>query len=169
MESMVCTMIPYVIQRQFWISLHTFAIAIGPFYQDTDCCLEHFKVSLLLGFKCTNFYQTNTLSDLFVTSNHQTTNLVFPIFFHEFFSVEQLKAKTNFSLVVQNWEKTCFGPIKSFFSFSTAKTEKNSWKKLVKTKLVVWWFDVTKKICVRAAHHMVSRIPNYHEFFNQSK
>ena len=59
MKNMVCTMIPYVIQRQFWISLHTFAIAIGPLYQDTDCCLEHFKVSLLLSFKCTNFYWTN--------------------------------------------------------------------------------------------------------------
>ena len=29
-------------------------------------------------------------------------------------------------------KKTCFGPIGSLFSFSTAHTEKNSWKKLVK-------------------------------------
>ena len=36
--------------------------------------------------------------------------------------------------------------MKSLFSFSTAKTEKNSWGKLGETKLVVWWFDVTNKI-----------------------
>ena len=30
--------------------------------------------------------------------------------------------------------------------FSTAQTEKNAWKKLGKTKLVVWWIDVTNKI-----------------------
>ena len=35
--------------------------------------------------------------------------------------------------------------MKSSFSFSTAKAEKNSWKKLGKTRLVVLWFDVTKK------------------------
>ena len=39
-----------------------------------------------------------------------------------------------------------FGPMKSLFSFPTAKTEKNLWKKLEKTRLVVWWFDVTNKI-----------------------
>ena len=37
-------------------------------------------------------------------------------------------------------------PIKCLFSFSTAQTEKNSWKKMGKTKLVVWWIDVTNKI-----------------------
>ena len=31
------------------------------------------------------------VNNQFVTSNHQTTNLVFPNFFHEIFSVEQLK------------------------------------------------------------------------------
>ena len=41
------------------------------------------------------------MNNQFVTSNHQTTNLVFPIFFHEIFSVEQLKKITNF-LLVQN-------------------------------------------------------------------
>ena len=29
-------------------------------------------------------------------------------------------------------KKTCFGPIRSLFSFSTAQTEKLFWKKLVK-------------------------------------
>ena len=32
--------------------------------------------------------------------------------------------------MVQNWEKICFGPIKSLLSFSTAQTEKNLWKKI---------------------------------------
>ena len=36
--------------------------------------------------------------------------------------------------------------MKSLFSFSTAQTEKNSQKKLGKTRLVVWWFEVTNKI-----------------------
>ena len=35
-----------------------------------------------------------------------------------------------------------FGPIKSLFSFSLGETNKNYWKQLVKTKFVVWWFDV---------------------------
>ena len=39
------------------------------------------------------------------------------------------------------------------FSFSTAQTEKNSWKKLGKTRLVVWWFDVTN-----------NTIQNFHSF-----
>ena len=78
---------------------------------------------------------------------HQTTNLVFPNFFHEYFSVLSVeKRKKHFSLV-QNWEKDCFRPIKSLISFSTDKTVKYSWKKLGKTRLVVWWFDVTNKIC----------------------
>ena len=71
-------------------------------------------------------------SILFVTSNHQT-NIVFPIFSTNF---QQLKKKANFSLV-QNQEKPCFGPIKSLFSFSTAEAEKNLWKKLGETNLVV--------------------------------
>ena len=36
------------------------------------------------------------VNNQFVTSNHQTTNLVFPNFFREIFLVEQLKKKTNF-------------------------------------------------------------------------
>ena len=77
---------------------------------------------------------------LFVTSNHQTTNFDFPNFFHEFFSVKQLKKKTNF------WTNKKFVYLSDF---STAKTEKSSWKKLGETRLVVWWFDVTNKILAR--------------------
>jgi hypothetical protein len=29
-------------------------------------------------------------------------------------------------------KKNCFGPIRSLFSLSTAQTDKNGWKKLVK-------------------------------------
>ena len=43
-------------------------------------------------------------------------------------------------------KKTCLGPQKCLFSLSTTQAEKNSWKKLGKTRLVVWWFDVTNKI-----------------------
>ena len=65
----------------------------------------------------------------FVRSNHQTTNSVIPIFFHELI-------------------KKCFGPIISLLSYSTAQTEKNLRKKLGKTKLFVWWIDVTNKMLV---------------------
>ena len=43
-----------------------------------------------------------------------------------------------------NWQtekKNCFGPMRSLFSFSTAQTEKKLWRKLWKTRFVVWWFD----------------------------
>ena len=101
------------------------------------------------------------ISTMFVTSNHQTTNLVIIKFFYEFFSVKRketfqfhssktekkncfgpLKRKLCFLFqLLKLRKKNCFGPIKSLFSFSTAKTEKNSWKKLRKTRLavtVVW-------------------------------
>ena len=68
---------------------------------------------------------------LFVTTNHQTTNLVFSVFFHEFISVWTVEKENKPAI---HWSKTekknCFGPIKRLFSFSMAKTEKNSWKKL---------------------------------------
>ena len=49
--------------------------------------------------------------------------------------------------MVQNQEKKiCLGPQKSLFSLSTAQAEKNSWKKVGKTRLVIWWFDVMNKI-----------------------
>ena len=65
-------------------------------------------------------------------------------------------------------EKKCFRPIISLFSFSTAQTEKNSWKKLGKTRFVVWWFDVTNKIQVTfhlTVLDMVSPIPKFHDLF----
>ena len=40
-------------------------------------------------------------------------------------------------------KKNCFGSIRSLFSFSTAQTEKNSWKNWGKQN---WWFDVTNKM-----------------------
>ena len=83
---------------------------------------------------------------LFVTSNRQTTNLVFPNFFHEFFSVWEDEKENKLFIGPKMRKKTCFGPIKSLFSFSTVQAEKNSWKKLGETKLVVWWFDVRNKI-----------------------
>jgi hypothetical protein len=74
-----------------------------------------------------------------VTSIHQTTNLVFPNFFPKVLAVEKEKtfigSKQVFS---QCWTN------ESFFSFSTAQTE----KKLGKTQLLVWWFDVMNKIYI---------------------
>ena len=60
----------------------------------------------------------------------------------------RVKSKQNFHWS-KNEAKNCFRDIKSLFSFSTAKIEKNTWNKLKKTKLVVWWFDVTNKVCKR--------------------
>ena len=74
----------------------------------------------------------NLLYNLFVTSIHQTTNLDFPNFFYEFFSEKENK------LFIGSKLKICFGPINSVLSFSTAQTEKNSWKKMGKTN---WLFD----------------------------
>ena len=76
-------------------------------------------------------------------SNHQTTNLVFPNFFHEFFSVWAVE-KANF-LLVQNrfFFLSVLDQWKGFFFFLNCSTEKISWKKLGKTRFVVWSFDVT--------------------------
>ena len=83
---------------------------------------------------------------LFVTSNHQTKNLVFTNFFHEIFSAWAIEKKNQ----TYYWSKTgiflSFGLMKSLFSFSFGQTEKNSRKKMGKTKFMVWWFDVTNKI-----------------------
>ena len=51
----------------------------------------------------------------FVTSNHQTTNLVFPNFFHEFFSV----------LVVEEINKLFIAQKKACFLSVMGSTEKN--------------------------------------------
>ena len=42
-----------------------------------------------------------------------------------------------------NWEKYCLGPIRSLFSFSSAQTEKKSWKKFLKQigENVLWIHD----------------------------
>ena len=65
----------------------------------------------------------------FVTSNDQTTNLVFPNFFHEIFSVEQLRKKkqTLFIGPKLREKKICFGPIKSLL-FQLLKLRKNRGK-----------------------------------------
>ena len=81
-----------------------------------------------------------------MTSNHQTTNIVSPNFFPEIFSVLAVEKENKLFIGPKQFFFFSFGPIKSLFSFSTAKTEKNLWKKLGKTRLIVWWFDVTNKI-----------------------
>ena len=76
-------------------------------------------------------------SILFVTSNLQTTNFVFSTNFSQF---EQLK--TNKLFIGSKQVFLSFGPMKSLFSFSTAKTEKYLREKLGKTRFIVWWFDL---------------------------
>jgi hypothetical protein len=53
--------------------------------------------------------------------------------------------KENKSFIGPKLEKKLFWT-NSLFSFSTAQVEKDLLKKLGKTRLVVWWFDVTNKI-----------------------
>ena len=65
---------------------------------------------------------------LFVTSNHQTTNLVFSNFFHEIFSVLGDEKENKFFIGPKLRKNTLFW-IKSLFSFSTAQAEKTSWMK----------------------------------------
>ena len=60
-------------------------------------------------------------------SSDSFTNLEFPIY--DFFS--QTFVMFSFSTGKQKKE-TCFGPIRNLLFFSTAQSEKNSWKKLVK-------------------------------------
>ena len=61
--------------------------------------------------------------------NSQLNSLV-----HENYLVRDIKSPILFSPISKTKKKYCFGPITSFFSLSTAKTE----KKLGKTRLVVW-------------------------------
>ena len=51
-----------------------------------------------------------------------------------------------------NWEKNCFGPIKSLFSFSIAQTEKNSLKNWRKQDLLfsglIWSYSIVSEKCL---------------------
>ena len=72
---------------------------------------------------------------LFVTSNHLT-------FFHEYFSVLAVEKRSFYRSIIgffSVWTKE-----KMVFFFNCL-----NWKKLGKTRLVVWWFDVTNKILLR--------------------
>ena len=44
--------------------------------------------------------------------------------------------------------------MKSLFSFKTAQTEKKSWKEWGKTRLIIWWYDVTNKIFISYQVHI---------------
>ena len=65
-------------------------------------------------------------------SNYQTTNLVFPNFFHEFFSAKAVDKEQTFY-----WSKTGF-----FLSLGPMKNSKmlklRKFRKKIKTRLVVW-------------------------------
>ena len=75
---------------------------------------------------------------LFVTSNHQTNQFCSPHFFPGIFlSFRSWKSKQTFY-----WSTTVFfsqfWTNEKFVFFFNCSTEKKSWKKLGKTKLVVW-------------------------------
>ena len=105
---------------------------------------------------------------LFMTSKHQTTNLVFPNHFHKFSvsQFEQLKKKTNFSLA-QIGKKNCFGqPIKSLFSFQNWEKCVNKIEKNKIRGLVVWYHEQD----IRCAVTFTSFVRCWKEFFkNQIK
>ena len=65
--------------------------------------------------------------------------LFFPIFSMNSAQVDHLKKTFN------RYKTGFFSGLDQWFFFSTAWTEKNSWK----TRFVVWCFDVTKKILIR--------------------
>ena len=79
---------------------------------------------------------------LFMTSNHKTTNFVSPIFSMNFSQFELLKNITHFFLIQNRFFSQFWTNEKLFFSCNCS-TEKILLKKLVKTRFVVWWFNVT--------------------------
>jgi hypothetical protein len=74
-----------------------------------------------------------------VTSNHKTTNLVFPNFFHEFFSALSVE-KENELFIGPKLKKKLFWTNKKSvcFLFQLLKLRENGGKKLEKARLVVW-------------------------------
>ena len=81
---------------------------------------------------------------LFVTSNHQTTNLVFPNFFHEFFSVLAVEKENKFFIGPKKWVFFQFWTNEKFVFFFNC----SNWEKLVEIigenkigGLVVWYHE----------------------------
>ena len=84
---------------------------------------------------------------MFVTSNHQTTNLACPNYFHDFFSFGAVETINQLfigpklrSIREKNWGKQYW---------LLGEAEKYSWKKLRKTRLAAGWFDVSNKVLDR--------------------
>ena len=81
---------------------------------------------------------------LFMTSNHQPPNLVFPNFFHAFFSVWKRKqtsywsSKTVFFSVLNQWT-VCF--LFQLLKLRNRKICGNNWGRQD------WLFDVMNKVC----------------------
>jgi hypothetical protein len=89
--------------------------------------------------QCQNVYLVHDIKP----PNHE---FCFPQFFQRIFLCLTREKENKLFTGPKLRKKTCFGPVKSLFSFSTDQAEKNSLKKLGKTRFVVWWFDVTNKI-----------------------
>ena len=77
-----------------------------------------------------------------MTSINQTTNFVSPNFFHEFFVVWAVEKDNKLFIGPKHFFFSVLDQRKVNFLFQLLNWEV-SWKKLVKTRFVVWWFNVT--------------------------
>ena len=112
------------------------------YYFNENSSASHLKTFFIDYLKQKNCRKFVWNTDL--TSNHQTTNLVFPNFFNEFFSTWAVEKENK--LLVQNSFFFSFGPI-FLFSFSTFQTEKKIVFKIGDSKIgCLALFDVTNKI-----------------------
>ena len=99
---------------------------------------------------------------LFVTSNHQTTNIVFPpIFSTKFSQLEQLKKKTDF-LLVQNRFFFQVGTNEKFVFFFNCLNWEKSVEKVGENKILglVFWCR-EQDIISYSSFEQPIRIPNF--------
>ena len=90
---------------------------------------------------------------MFVTSNLQTTNLGFPNFFHDFFSVLAVEKEKRQLLIGQKIRKKTFWTNRKFVFFFNYLNWEKFVEKLGKTRFVVWWFDIMNNIMASTLRH----------------
>jgi hypothetical protein len=116
------------------------------YYFNENSSAPHLKTFFIGYFKqknCRKFFWNTDLNSYPIScSSHQTTNLVFPNFFNEFFSTWAVEKENK--LLVQNSFFFQFWTNKNFVFFFNLQTEKKSWKKLGITRLVVWYYLMSR-------------------------
>ena len=106
---------------------------------------------------------------LFVTSIHQTKNIVFPIFFHEFFSVWPDEKENELFIGPKLRKKICYGPVKSLFLFQLLKLRKfrgKNWGKqdswfggfMSRTRYVLHFFSNCRALCSAPKYYFLSLV-----------